>query len=513
MGAPDISKGPGREADRRLTASDPVQQVGTGTIDVGGPCWRSSMSRSLRVLAMMMAAIFVFAACGGGGSTPSPAASVGGGGASEPPTEPSASMGGGEPSGSPAESAGTGAQPSQLTCDEPLVVTSLWGGAEEENFRTVLEDFQETYGVEVQYEGVRQDYATALQTRISGGNPPDLAIIPGIGFLRRFARDGSIVPISELGIDVGSLQENYAPGILEVGQVDGEQYAIMVKFNSKSTMWYRPDVFSEIGVEPAEDWDGFIQLAEDIKAADEVPLGLGVSPDDWVLTDWFESIYVRQAGPEAYSQLFSPEGNWADPSVVEAIDRMNVILSDENIAGGGINGALGRGFVDGIGQVFGPDPQAAMYYEGGFVGGIATGQVNTDLQPGETIDWFPFPTINGNDAVTIGGDVIAAFTQDCGVKEFIEYMTMPQSGEVWAGTGAIISPIRDVDTSVYPNELVQKEAEQVANASAVRFDGSDLLPAGGPNLGALLQNALQGQDVQPLLDQFQTEIPTAWENE
>jgi alpha-glucoside transport system substrate-binding protein len=191
---------------------------------------------------------------------------------------------------------------------------------------------------------------------------------------------------------------------------------------------------------------------------------------------------------------------------------MTSVLNDENVVGG-ISGALGTGFVDGIGQVFSAEPQAVMYYEGGFVGGIATGQVNTDLVPGETIDWFDFPAINDGDTVTIGGDVIAALTTNPGVREFMEYMTTAESGEVWAGTGAIISPMKDVDVSVYPNELASREAEQVANASAVRFDGSDLLPAGGPNLGALLQQAIQGNDVAPLLEQFQTEVTTAWENE
>ncbi|MEJ7697579.1 MAG: hypothetical protein WKF78_13420 [Candidatus Limnocylindrales bacterium] len=40
-------------------------------------------------------------------------------------------------------------------------------------------------------------------------------------------------------------------------------------------------------------------------------------------------------------------------------------------------------------------PEAAdMYYEGGFVGGIATGQANKDRQAGETdADWFDFPAI------------------------------------------------------------------------------------------------------------------------
>src|ERR671937_1477319 len=100
-----------------------------------------------------------------------------------------------------------------------ITVMSLWGGSEEQSFRKVLDAFKQKTGITAKYESVRQDYPTTLQSRISSGNPPDVAIIPGIGFLRQFARQGSLKKISELGIDANSLKSNYPPGILEIGQV------------------------------------------------------------------------------------------------------------------------------------------------------------------------------------------------------------------------------------------------------------------------------------------------------
>src|SRR5207237_6015349 len=351
------------------------------------------------------------------------------------------------------------------------------------------------------------DYATTIQTRISGGNPPDVAIIPGIVFLRQFARQGSLKKVSDLGIDTNALKSNYPPGIPETGQVDGTQYAIMVKFNSKSTVWFRPDKFKTPGGTAPTDCAGFTKLLGDIKAKGQAPLGLGAG-DSWTLTDWFESVYVRQAGPDKYDQLFSGKLAWTDASVATAIDTMKQALSDQYVAGG-ITAALGRTFTDGIGQVFSTNPQAVVYYEGGFVGGIATGQTNTALQAGDTIDWFDFPSINSNKSVTIGGDVIAAFTTKPGVKEFIQYMTTSDAGAVWAGTGAIISPVKAVPASAYPNDPAKREAAQVAGASAVRFDGSDLLPSGGgDDMGAALQNAIQGQTVDWAT--FETTMQTKW---
>jgi alpha-glucoside transport system substrate-binding protein len=399
---------------------------------------------------------------------------------------------------------GTGASGSTIN------VMSLWGGSEQDNFQKVLDAFKTKTGVTAKYESIRADYSTTLQTRISGGNPPDVAIIPGIGFLRQFARQGSLKKIADLGLDLNALKSNYPPGILEIGQVDGTQYAIMVKFNSKSTVWFRPDKFKTLGVSAPTDFPGFTKLLADIKAKGQAPLGLGAG-DAWTLTDWFESVYVRQAGPDKYDKLFSGNLPWTDASVATAVDTMKQALTDQYVAGG-ITAAMGRNFTDGIGQVFSTNPQAVVYYEGGFVGGIATGQTNTALKVGETIDWFDFPSINGNKSVTIGGDVIAAFTTKPGVKEFLQYMTTAEAGSVWAGTGAIISPVKAVPATAYPNDLAKREAAQVANASAVRFDGSDLLPSGGgDDMGAALQDAVRGKTVD--WAKFETSIQAKWKAE
>ena len=443
------------------------------------------MRRSPRLLAILFVLPLALAACpaGDGGGD-------GGDGGDGGAASPGASPGGAE--------------------GATITVTSLWGGSEEAAFQEVLDAFQEATGITAEYQGERTDYAQVLQTRVQGGDPPDVAIIPGIGFLRSFARAGSLIPLSELGVDRAAIEGNYAPGILDIGVVDDELYAIMVKLNSKSTIWYRPTTFEAQGLETPATFDDLLAVTESLKSAGLTPWAVGAA-DSWTLTDWFESIYVRQAGPEAYDTLFSAEGDWTDPSVTQAIETMLQIINDENVAGG-IEGALATGFVDGIGQVFSTSPVAELYYEGGFVGGIATGQVNPELEIGTDIDWFDFPAVGDTNAVTIGGDVIAAFTDNPGVAEFIEFMTTPEAGEAWAATGAVISPVSAVDPAVYPNELAQREAAQVAEAEAVRFDGSDLLPA-GTDLGSVLQGAIQGQDIAELLADFQATVENAWAEE
>src|SRR5437773_8376163 len=127
------------------------------------------------------------------------------------------------PSGSAAGSAAAGGT---------ITVTSLWGGSEQASFQKVLDAFKAKTGITANYESARDNYSTILQTRISGGNPPDVAIMPGIAFLRQFARHGALHKIADLGIDVNALKANYPPGIPDTRQRDATQHARRMKVNS-----------------------------------------------------------------------------------------------------------------------------------------------------------------------------------------------------------------------------------------------------------------------------------------
>ena len=160
------------------------------------------------------------------------------------------------------------------------------------------------------------------------------------------------------------------------------------------------------------------------------PWSLGAK-DSWTLTDWFENIYARTAGVDKYNQLFSGEIlDFTDPTVKNALKMMTDLLNDKTVSGG-IDGALGTGFVDGIGKVFSANPSAHMYMEGGFVGGIALADVNPNLKPGETIDFFPFPKIDEaqGDPLVGGGDITAAFVNNEDVAKLVEYLASPDAGE------------------------------------------------------------------------------------
>jgi alpha-glucoside transport system substrate-binding protein len=389
---------------------------------------------------------------------------------------------------------------------ETVTVLSLWGGSEKEAFDKVLAKFTADTGIQTKYETAR-DFLPVIRTRLAAGNPPSMAIVPRPGIVADLARDGSLITLDDLGLDADAVNENYSEAWTDLTTIDEDVYGIVAKANSKSTVWYDP---SRLTQEPPTNWQGLLDLTTELKSSGKTPWAVGAA-DGWPLTDWFESIYLYQSGPDKYTQLFDGELAFNDQSVKDALTEMFKVLDNDNLPGG-VEGALGTPFVDSIGQVFGTNPKAELYYEGGFVGGIATGQVNPKLKPGTTIDFFQFPEINPEFGTPLlgAGDVAVAFEDNDNVKQLMEYLASEDAGTTWVSTGAIVSPNKAVDLSAYPNDLVRKEAEQVRDAEVFRFDGSDLLPGA---LGTEWPTVLQGIMKTPgsmdsALDDFQDTAST-----
>jgi alpha-glucoside transport system substrate-binding protein len=395
-----------------------------------------------------------------------------------------------------------------------ITIFSLWGGSEQEAFQKVLTQFTKDTGIKTKYESAR-DFLPVIRTRLAADNPPMVAIIPRPGFVAELAQDDVLIPLEDLGLDPDEINSNYSETWTNLATVDDTVYGVVAKANSKSTVWYKPNSFKENGFQVPTTWTELLAITKQYKEKGKTPWAAGAQGDEnsWTLTDWFEQIYARQAGPDKYRQLFETgEVPFNDQSVKDALTEMVKIVNDQYMEGG-IDTVLAISFNDSIGRVFSKNPKAEMLYEGGFVGGIAIDQINPSLKPGQDIDWFEFPEINsehGNPLVG-GGDVAAAFVNNEDVAKLIEYLSTPEAGEIWVSTGAIASPNEGVPDSAYPNELVTKEAQQIQEAETFLFDGSDLLPGTlGQNFGTLLQQVIKTPDnMDSLLDDYQSQAEQA----
>jgi alpha-glucoside transport system substrate-binding protein len=371
-----------------------------------------------------------------------------------------------------------------------ISVLAVWTGAEGEAFQAVLDGFTEKNpDVKVSYKSAKEP-ATVLSTAVEGGNPPDIAALPQPGFMTDFAQRGALKPID---FATDKIKEGYSESWLDLGTVDGKLYGLFFKGANKSTVWYNVPAFEDAGVEPPEDWDAFLEAGDTLKASGVTPYSIGAA-DGWTLTDLFENIYLRTAGPEKYDQLTKHEIPWTDQSVKDALTEMGKVLQSGNIAGG-TSSALQTDFPTSVTQVFADPPKAAQVLEGDFVGGVITDE--TTAKPDTGFNVYAFPEINGSGKVVVGGgDVMVMFKDNPAARALIEYLATPEAAEIWAEKGGFSSPNKNVDAEVYPDALTKKTATELANAEVFRFDMSDLMPGafGSDALFTLLQDFAKNPD-------------------
>jgi ABC-type glycerol-3-phosphate transport system substrate-binding protein len=394
-----------------------------------------------------------------------------------------------------------------------IAVMAVWTGPEQAAFQAVLDGFaEENPDVTVNYTSAGDQLPTQLSTAVEGGNPPDIAVLPQPGLMSDFAGQGALQPID---FAAGDIEENFGESVIDLGTVDGTLYGFLFKAANKSLVWYNVQAFSDAGVEPAEEWEAFLENSGTLSASGVPAYSIG-GADGWTLTDLFENIYLRTAGPEMYDQLAAHEIPWTDQSVKDALTEMAKVVGDtENIAGGS-QGALQTDFPTSVTQVFADPPAAAQVLEGDFVAGVITD--STDAAAGEGFDVFKFPAIGeSGDVVVGGGDTVVMFKDSPAAQAFITYLTTPEAAQAWAELGGFASLNRNLDTSVYPDDITRTTAGALSETEVFRFDLSDLQPAAfggtvGQGLFKLFQDFLRNpDDVDGITQQMETAAAQAFE--
>jgi len=326
--------------------------------------------------------------------------------------------------------------------------------------------------VTVNYTSAGDQLPTQLSTAVEGGNPPDIAVLPQPGLMSDFAGQGALQPID---FAQGDIESNFGESVVQLGTVDGTLYGFLFKAANKSLVWYNVGAYADAGVEPAEDWDTWIANGGTISASGVPAYSIG-GADGWTLTDLFENIYLRTAGPETYDQLAAHEIPWTDQSVKDALASMAEVVGDSDNIAGGTDGALQTDFPTSVTQAYADPPAAAQVMEGDFVAGVISD--STDAAAGDDFDVFPFPAIGESGSVVVGGgDTVVMFEDTPAGQAFVDYLTTPEAAQIWAEKGGFATLNKNVDPSVYPDEITQTTAGALGEAEAFRFDLSDLQPA------------------------------------
>jgi ABC-type glycerol-3-phosphate transport system substrate-binding protein len=394
-------------------------------------------------------------------------------------------------------------------------VVAVWRDAEAAAFEEVLAEFEARTGATVEFTSTEgRDVGAVLDARLADGDPPEVAILPQPGLLQRYAREGAVDPVDDQL--AAEIKARYGAQWRRLATLDGELYGVWFKAANKSLVWYSIGAFERAGVVPPDDIDGLEEVATALTASDTPPFAVTAAPEDaWTLTDWFENLYLRVAGPERYDDLAAHRLAWTDESVERTLGLLARLLAPDHVAGGPAS-ALTTSLAEGAAAVFSPAPSAAMVVEGDFVPGVVAGESEAEI--GVDVDVFRFPeTRVGERLVVGGGDIAVQMRRSEAGAALLRFLATGEAGEIWAARGGFLSANEDVDLIAYPDDTTRDIARALLEAGdGFRFDLSDLQPVEfGGTTGAGMWAALRDfladpSDIAGTMARLEADADAAW---
>jgi alpha-glucoside transport system substrate-binding protein len=394
-------------------------------------------------------------------------------------------------SSTPASSSGGSSSTGKI--NGSVTVWAEWTAQEQKDFLAALVPFTTATGVTINYAGKGSNMSTALVAAVSGGSPPDVALVPDPGTLDTLAKQGSIKDLTSV---LGSLTSNFGAAWNTLASYNGKQYGVWFKGANKNTIWYNPALFTAAGITSAPaTWEDVLTDAAQLKAAGITPFSL-CTDVGWPVADFWQNVYLKTAGASDYDKLAAHDLKWNDPTVTTAFTTLGQLFSNPSYLAGGLQGSLANAYPTCVDKVFpkaGSQPQAAMVFEGDFVISEITGN-SANYNPGTTgtggaacttdasktpcYNFFPFPAPSADsanqNAVQGAGDVAMMLKDTPQAEALIKYLAGPEPGSIWASAGGFASPNKTVPSSAYPDPVAKADAQALVNASGFVFSLDDL---------------------------------------
>ncbi|MBN9238871.1 MAG: sugar ABC transporter substrate-binding protein [Micrococcales bacterium 70-64] len=343
-------------------------------------------------------------------------------------------------------------------------------------------DWEKANNIDIQYEGSKE-FEAQIGTRAQGGTAPDLAIFPQPGLLADLASRGYVQPAPE-GVSK-NVADNWSTDWAGYATVDGTLYGAPLMASVKGFVWYSPSQFKEWGVEVPTTWQELLDLTKTIQSkTGTAPWCAGFGSDaatGWPGTDWVEDLVLRQAGPDVYDQWVKHEIPFNDPAIKSAFDSVGEILLNPDYVNAGF------GDVKSINTTPFGDParalgdgSCALHHQASFYDGFIQDPANGNATVGPDADIWAFilpGETAGAPAVTGGGEIVAAFSNDADTIKVQEYLSSADWANSRVALGGVISANKGLDASNASSPILQEAIKILQDPNTTfRFDASDLMP-------------------------------------
>jgi len=364
-----------------------------------------------------------------------------------------------------------------------VTVDGPFTAPDDQLFRESMKAFEEATSITVNYIGDKE-FEARIAISVDAGNPPDIADFPQPGAVANFARQGHLIdPTTWISEDW--LTQQYNQSWLDMGTVEGPDGPMMGgvwhRFNGKSLVWYPKDDFDAAGYTIPTTWQELLDLTQTIADDGDPAWCIGIESQaatGWPATDWTEEMLLRTTSLENYDAWVKGELPFSSPEVKNAIETWSEIWFNPDYVYGGTDAIVSTFFGDSPAPMFEDPPKCWLHRQGNFITGFFS-TIDPDAKAGVDFDFFYLPPVDDQygKPFLVAGDIMTMFNDRPEVRALMEYFTVPESASGWLQNGGALAAHLTATPEMYGVDLERGIAELVLEATAFRFDASDLMPA------------------------------------
>ncbi|MEZ5934751.1 MAG: extracellular solute-binding protein [Alphaproteobacteria bacterium] len=338
-----------------------------------------------------------------------------------------------------------------------VVNTDTSDPAPKQAFQELIDGFKEAHpDVQVTWNVFdHEGYKTSIRNFLTA-DAPDIAAWYAGNRMVPYVDAGLFEDVSDVWADNG-LDESMK-STAESMTLDGKKWGVPYTYYQWG-VYYRKDIFADLGIEPPTTWDAFLAACAKIKESGVTPIAIGTKAL-WPTAGWFDYLNLRENGYEFHMELTGGNVPYTDDRVKAVFDRWRALLEPgyfvENHAALDWQDALPL-LVQG---------QAAMYLIGNFAVAPLREAGLTDDQLG----FMQFPVINpdvpmAEDAPTDTLHIPANASNKEDAKKFLAYLAQP---DVQSKINATLGQLPVNNESEVPEDPFLKQGfEMLSGASAL----------------------------------------------
>lgn len=202
------------------------------------------------------------------------------------------------------------------------ITVEFWGlDTQKPIYEPLINDFnEENPDIEVKMSTKTVDgHKEGLKVAASSDTLPDIWFNWGGSLGSFFPENGLTLDLTEYA-ESGNWNEKYLESGIELTKFEGQITGVPTKLAALG-LFYRKDIFENLGIEVPTTFDEFELVLETLKSNDITPISLG-GKFGWQTMRFTEAILEHFAGPDLKDRMIALEESWDHPAVIQTYEKL-----------------------------------------------------------------------------------------------------------------------------------------------------------------------------------------------